>query len=215
MIQQRFGLVLAERTRVARDIHDTLLQNLAATALDFDDIASQLDPSAQSLQAQLTHARERVEHHIRETRQSIWNLRSPALETRGLVEALREVGELTTSRTSVKFECTVLGAPVRLAADVEEQLLRIGQEAIVNAVRHGNADVVRIELIYSVASVKLRISDDGHGFNIKCADSVEQGHWGLRSMRERAQRVGAHFHIVSAEGKGTTVEAVAGVSTGM
>jgi signal transduction histidine kinase len=207
LVQRRFELVLAERARIARDIHDTLLQSLAAVALDFDDIASQLEPSAHSLRAYITHARERVEHYVHETRQSIWNLRSPALETNGLVEALRKVADRATGRF-VKYECLVRGMPSRVSVDIEEQLLRIGQESVMNAVRHGKADVVRIELVYEAKTLTLRVTDDGSGFDVERADGAEQGHWGLANMRERAQCVGAHFNIVSLEGKGTTVEVV-------
>jgi signal transduction histidine kinase len=208
-MNRRFELVLAERTRVARDIHDTLLQSLAAIALDFDDIASQLGSSSSALYVQVTKARERVEHYVRETRRSIWNLRSPALKTRGLVEALREVGELTTSGAPVRFECVVRGVPSRIHADVEEQLLRIGQEAVVNALRHGSADVIRVEVAYDDATVMLRVYDNGTGFDVERVKCAQGTHWGLKHMQERAQRVGAHFKIASGKGKGTLIEAVA------
>jgi len=214
MMRRRYELVLAERTRVARDIHDTLLQSLAAIVLDFDDIGSQLDASASGLKAQVMRARERVEHYVRETRRSIWNLRSPALETRGLVEALREAGELTTSGAPVKFECVAMGAPARARADVEEQLLRIGQEAVTNSVRHANPDVIRVEVVYDTTALTLRVSDDGSGFDVDQADSTQKIHWGLKHMRERARRVGAHFHIVSRQGHGTIIETIAPLSVG-
>jgi signal transduction histidine kinase len=205
LMRRRFELVLAERTRVARDLHDTLLQSLAAVALDYHDISGQLDPSADALRAQVIHARERVEHHLRETRQAIWNLRSPALDRGGLIEALREAGELATSGRSVEFDWMVRGTPSRLTTHVEEQLLRIGQEAVTNAVRHGRADIVRVALAYESCTLTLRISDDGVGFDVEAAET-EPGHWGITNMRDRARQVGASLTVVSREGLGTTIE---------
>lgn len=207
-IRRRFDLVLAERTRVARELHDTLLQSLAAVALDFHDISQQLDWSAQGLRLQVIQAKERVEHSIRETRQSIWNLRSPALQRDGLIEALRNDVELTGAGRSVRFEWTVRGTPSRLVVYVEEQLLRIGREAITNALRHGCAKVVRIELAYEATKLMLRVSDDGLGFDVEHAGCVEQGHWGLANMRDRARDIGARLVVVSHEGQGTAVEVI-------
>jgi hypothetical protein len=159
-IRRQFDLVLAERTRVAREIHDTLLQSLVGVALEFDDISGQLDASS-PLNRQVSRVREQVEHYIRETRQSIWDLRSPTLEATDLATALKDFGDAAVAGSRVQFQFTSDGQPRRLASHVEEQLLRIGQEAVNNAVRHASATLIRMELSYGRESVRLRVFDDG------------------------------------------------------
>jgi signal transduction histidine kinase len=209
IVKERFRSVLAERVRVAQDLHDTLLQSLVAVALDFDDISAQLDPSAGCLRDQVTRMRERTEHYIQETRLSIWQLRSPLLETGSLVEALRSYGGLATEGSSTTFQCAERGAPIHLAPDIEQQLLRIGQEAIMNAVRHAESESITAELSYEEEHVTLRVSDDGAGFDPVHVGRDGQSHWGLATMNERAESIEATFSIVSHVGAGTTVEVVA------
>ena len=97
--------------------------------------------------------------------------------------------------------------PRRLESTLEEQLLRIGQEAISNAVQHGDAHAIYMELCFEARSVRLRISDDGCGFDPD-QPPRDDGHWGIAGMRERAERVGAQLRLVSQPGAGTTVEAL-------
>jgi signal transduction histidine kinase/ligand-binding sensor domain-containing protein len=212
-VKRQFDLVLAERARVAREIHDTLLQSLVGVALEFDDISSQLDPSSGPLKTQVGRIRERVERYIREARQSIWDLRSPTLESADLLTALRDFGSAATGGSDVVFEFDVAGKPRRLGPKVEEQLLRIGQEAITNALRHGEPAVIRMELSYAPDSVLLRVSDDGRGFDPEKVVQAREVHWGVAGMQERAQQIGARFHLWSKPGAGTTVEAVASLSS--
>jgi ligand-binding sensor domain-containing protein/two-component sensor histidine kinase len=209
IIKERFSSVLAERVRVAQDLHDTLLQSLVAVALDFDDISSQLDSTADGLRDQVVKMREKVEHYIRETRLSIWQLRSPLLETGGLLEAVRSSGNLATSGSSTEFRCYEEGSPTAIAKDVEQQLLRIAQQAVMNAVRHADPDSISAVLSYGAEHVTLRVSDDGQGFDLDRVGTDGLDHWGLTTMRERAARIDATFSIVSQRGRGTTVEVVA------
>ena len=206
-IQREFDLVLAERSRLGREIHDTLLQSLVAVALEFDDISEQLDSAKSALKAQVVRIRTRVEDYILEARQSISNLRSPMLEQSDLGTALKRVGEGATASQGVRFDFSVVGIPRALDATLEEQLLRIGQEAISNAVRHGEASTIHLELSFGPRSVRLRVSDDGRGFD---PDELarDTAHWGIVGMRERAERVGAQLRLVSQPGAGTTVEAL-------
>jgi signal transduction histidine kinase len=158
-VQRRIVLVYSERSRMAREIHDTLLQSLVGVALQLGTISDK--PAASAIRDQLAVLRKQVEGFIREARQSIWNLRSPALAVNDLPTALREAGTALTIGTDIRFEVVVVGKPQRFAPRVEEQLLRIGQEAVSNAVRHANATVICLELRYTGDSVVLRISDDG------------------------------------------------------
>jgi signal transduction histidine kinase len=197
---------MEERGRMAREIHDTLLQSLVGLTLQLDAVSSQWDAAPATVTQQLTRMRRQVARYIRETRQSIWHLRSPMLDTRDLATALREVGENLTAGSDVRFEHAVKGDPTRLLPKVDEQLLRIGQEAISNAVRHAQATIVRLELEFDRAAVRLRVADDGRGFDRASAEREPELHLGLKSMEERAFRIGAQFRIVSRLRVGTAVE---------
>jgi len=207
-IQREFDLVLAERSRLGREIHDTLLQSLVAVALEFDDISEQLEPTKTALKAQVIRIRTRVEQYILEARQSISNLRSPMLEQSDLGTALHRWGESATATHGIRFEFALHGMPRHLDGTLEEQLLRIGQEAVTNAVRHGAASAVHMELCFEPTAVLLRVSDDGCGFDPDQPANQADAHWGIAGMRERAERVGARLRLVSQPGAGTTVEAL-------
>ena len=208
-IERQFDLVLAERSRMGREIHDTLLQSLVGVALEFDDISEQLGPSSESLSRQVRRIRQQVEHYIREARQSIWNLRSPLLQTSDLPTALKHCAHAAIAGNRARFEFTVEGTARRAAARVEEQLLRIGQEAVSNAARHSGADTIKASICYSASKVSLTVRDDGCGFDLNQVDTAADGHWGVISMRERAQQIGATLHLTSAAGSGTAVEVTA------
>jgi signal transduction histidine kinase/ligand-binding sensor domain-containing protein len=208
LVRRQFSLVLAERARLSREIHDTLLQSLVGVALQFDAISNSLDASSSAARDQLVRIRRQVEGYIREARQSIWDLRSPVLETHDLTAALREFGKQATAGQSVRFAATVSGTPRQCAAKVENQLLRIGQEAITNAVRHAEAKRIHVELRFNDRSLVLRVSDDGRGFDYEDAAHEMDNHYGLTTMKERAEELGARFNVATAAGQGTAVETV-------
>jgi signal transduction histidine kinase/ligand-binding sensor domain-containing protein len=209
-VRTQFALVLAERIRMSRAIHDTLLQGFAGLALQLDDLAhAEMAPAA--TRERLRGIRRRVEDYIREARQSIWDLRSPVLERRSLPEALREVGARTIADRPVSLDVSVKGAPLPFQPVVEQQLLLICQEALSNAVRHGAPQRVGVELEYGTSQVSVRVSDDGRGFDPHTIEKVT-GHYGVISMRERAAQVRGKVTIASQPGKGTCVETVVPVS---
>lgn len=212
-VRREFALVLAERARVAREIHDTLLQSLAGISLQFHDVSSEIDGSPQTAKTHLERLRRYVEMNMREARQSIWDLRSPMLQTRDLAAALREHGESITAGTSVRFDLTVSGTPRARLRRVEEALLRIGQEAVINAVRHARATRVQLDLRYDDEAVTLRAFDDGCGFESNAPETSAVQHWGLAIMRERAKQIGGHFRVLSTPGKGTEVEIVVSLAS--
>jgi signal transduction histidine kinase/sugar lactone lactonase YvrE len=207
-MRREFSLVLVERARLSREIHDTLLQSLVGVALQFDAIANALDSSSSAARDQLVRIRRHVEAYIREARQSIWDLRSPILETHDLAMALREFGKRAATGTPVRFVATVAGTPRQCSAKIENQLLRIGQEAITNAVRHAGGTRIGLELRFEDQALTLRVSDDGCGFEHEAFTQVADNHYGLTTMRERAEELGARFTIDSGAGRGTLVEAV-------
>lgn len=207
-VRRQFALLLGERARLSREIHDTLLQSLVGVALQFDAMANEQDVTSGTQKDRFVRMRKQVEEYIREARQSIWDLRSPTLSVQDLVSALREAGERATAHSNVGFSLSVNGAPRRLPAKVEEQILRIGQEAMVNAVRHAHAERVSVDLDFENTRLTLRVHDDGRGFEPgSVTSSNNEGHYGLTSMRERAEQVGGSLRVDSTPGRGTHIEA--------
>ena len=166
-------------------------------ALEFDDISEQLDPAAGSLNKQVRRIRQQVEHYIREARQSIWNLRSPSLTSINLSTALRQFGDAAIRGQHARLEFGVVGTEHPAPLPVAEQLLRIGQEAMTNALRHSGADTIVVELHYGVDTVALVVRDNGCGFDVEQVGQPGDEHWGVTSMRERAQQIGAEFVVNS------------------
>src|SRR5262249_11018905 len=141
-VKRQFSLALAERERIGREIHDTLLQTVAGVAMQLNTLAKRTGAAA--IGHELTQIRKILEHHIAEARFSICNLRGPSPETHSLAASLRQfVSELTNRRVgSVEF--IVCGEPRTMPPDVERHLLRIGQEATRNAVRHADSSRIRV-----------------------------------------------------------------------
>lgn len=199
----RHGAVLEERNRIARELHDTLEQELAGITLQLDlavDCFRQAPPVAfRALDA----ARKMSRHGMVEARRSVWDLRCDLLEQGDLPSALGQIVRPLAPGDSPRINVNVSGTPVRLPGKVEMNLLRIGQEAVANAIKHGRASRVHIELRYSGDRVFLKVSDDGQGFSPEQATSA--GHFGMLDMRERAESLGSHFEIESVPGQGTKI----------
>jgi signal transduction histidine kinase len=206
-VRRQFALVLGERIRMSREIHDTLLQGLAGLALEVDDLAHSLEGTAPGARDRALAMRKRVEDYLRQARLSIWDLRSPELATKDLALALRDAGQRAIGDRPVHLALVVHGESKVCPPRVKEQLLLIGQEAVSNAVRHGNPTRVEVELNCRADRMQLRVSDDGTGFDPDGMAELD-GHYGLRGMQERAQQVRGSVVIHSRPGHGTLVEAV-------
>lgn len=206
-VHRRFTDVLGERARVAREIHDTLLQSLVGMALQLDTVAHTEEPA--DLREEVGRIRRQVQDTIGEAQRSIRDLRAPRAEGRDLVTRLRESAGPMLEHAGITFELVVTGTARPLKAAVEQQLMRIGMEAVVNAMRHAQAAHVRMELVFERSTVRLRVTDDGHGFNPDSVHADASGHWGLSIMRERAEQVGGRLSIMSAPERGTSIEVTA------
>jgi signal transduction histidine kinase len=199
----RSSAVLEERNRIARELHDTLEQELAGITMQLDLAVDCFQQAPGVAQHALETARDMSRHSMVEARRSVWDLRCQLLENGDLVSALAQIVEPLVPREQTKFDFKVQGTPMRLPGPVEMNLLRIGQEAVANAVKHGRARHVSIELRYSPASVCLTVSDDGEGF--VAAQASPTGHFGLLDMRERAQSMGSHLRVESEPGRGACI----------
>ena len=213
-LRRQFALVFAERARMSHELHDTLLQNLAAIALHFDHTARNAEVAGSPLKDQLVRLRQHIENSIFEARRFVWDLRSSTLEESGLVHVLQESGGLTFGDSLTRFAMRVSGAQRRCAPTVEYQLMRIAQEALSNAARHAKATEVLLDLEYEREVVRMAVSDDGCGLREHTDDSDDNSHYGLRVMKERATAIGATFRLVSHPGGGTRIEVVAPLTAG-
>jgi signal transduction histidine kinase/ligand-binding sensor domain-containing protein len=203
-VRSQYSLILVERSRMAREIHDTLLQSLLGVMLRLGELEQTVEESTDLARQQLGRLRQQLEFYIREARQSIRDLRSPMLQSRDLVTALRETGErLTAGRAA--FACDASGPARRAPARVEEHVLRIAQEAVSNALRHAAPSAVTVQLTYTADALTLRVADDGTGFDAEAPPAGDL-HWGITSMQERAAQIEGQFRLDSQSGRGTTVE---------
>ncbi len=213
-VHRHFLLILEERLRLSREIHDTLLQGLVGVALQLGALPDDQYVSPSDA-ANIRHARRQVEEYIREARQSILNLRSPTAETPDIVSTLTEIGERLTKNTSTRFALDVVGAPSpNRPPQIDGQLLRIGQEAVTNAVRHGAPTRVDLQVDFQADSVRLAVSDDGCGFDVEQLFANPGPHCGLLIMQERAEQVGGRLSVRSAPGAGTVVEVIVPTAKG-
>ena len=199
----RSSAVLEERNRIARELHDTLEQELAGITMQLDLATDCFQNAPRVAQQALETARDMSRHSMVEARRSVWDLRCQLLQDGDLVSALRQIVEPLVPREQTQVDFKIQGNPVRLPGPVEMNLLRIGQEAVANALKHGGARKVSIELQYAPASVGLAVSDDGQGF--AAGQSSPAGHFGLLDMRERAQSMGSHLRVESEPGRGTRI----------
>ena len=208
-VRNQYALVFAERARVSREIHDTLLQSLAAIGVELETIATQLEPSQDPARDGLRRLRRQVGHCLREARESILELRNNSMRPRALVDVLRELADHTTKTKGIRTEFSVTGRPRPCSGDADVQLQRIAQEAVANAVKHGRATEIHITLHFERDAVRLTITDNGCGFVPEERDPAPAAgeHLGLLTMRERAARLRGRLALVSNPGTGTTIEA--------
>jgi signal transduction histidine kinase/ligand-binding sensor domain-containing protein len=200
-VEERVG----ERTRIARDLHDTLLQSLAGVSLQLEGISKLAATQPERTPSLISHVREQVNACFREARLKVWDLRSPALASHGLTAALNGLVERIGIATSARCGVAVSGSPRPCPPEVEEELLRIAQEAASNATRHAQANEIRIALDYGETSLTLSVCDDGKGFDPE-EGYRKSGHWGLKNMQERAAQVRGTCSITTAAGQGTQIE---------
>ncbi len=203
MLERR--AVTAERSRLARDLHDTLEQGLTGIHLQLHGIGPSREEASPETQERLVTVRRLVHQCHAEMRQSIWNLRAEALEHFDLGEALNRAAQslFLGSGTQVEFHQQRDGG--KIPPLIEDNLLRMGQEAMTNALKHAHASVLRIKLTTTAGEAVLTVSDDGNGFTALPDGGNGRGHFGLVGMRERAARIGGKITITGRKGKGTEI----------
>lgn len=204
MAERELTAILKERNRVAREIHDTLAQGLGAISIQIELIKDNIPADSNGAKEHLDQARALVRSSLADARGAIWNMRAQVLEQGALADALTGFMRQITTGSRVKGRLHQTGQVRRLAPLAENALLRLGQEAIANAVRHGKPTEVQVELEFGLKSVKLVVRDDGTGFNVACPPRSESG-FGLLGMRERAEQMGGVMKLRSLAGQGTEI----------
>jgi len=213
-VARQFNKTLAarvsERTRIARDLHDTLLQSFHGLLLRFQSVATVLPDNPKEARQRLDRALDQAARAITEGRDAVQGLRSSALETNDLANGLSAIAaELTSDLSAIEspeIDVEVQGAPRNLNPIVRDEAYRIAGEALRNAFRHAQAMRITIEIRYERRQFRLRVRDDGKGIDEATLRRGHAGHFGLHGMRERAEIVGGRLEVWSKHDTGTEVE---------
>jgi signal transduction histidine kinase len=203
MAETEFSAMFAERNRIAREIHDTLAQGLGAISMHLEMVKEKLGHEPEKVAKHLDIAHQMARQSLGEARNSIWNMRSQILEHADLAEALQGILRQLTDGTEIQRQFTVTGQTRRLAPVIENNLLRVGQEAISNAVKHARAKNISVALAFSAAEAGLTVHDDGEGFDP--AQPPAGTHFGMIGQRERTAQMGGKLAVDSSPGHGTVV----------
>lgn len=204
VLEARFTAQLEERTRLAREIHDTLLQGFTGVSLQLlAAMGRRSDPA--EYEASLERVVTLAQKTLADARQAVWDMRPPALESDDFAAALRSVLGRTLTDHGLSFDYSVRGVPHPLGQHVETVLFRVAQEAVANVVKHAKAHAVRVVLSYAPRSMRLAVIDDGSGFVVDPDLRTYSGHWGLLGMRERASQLRGKLSVHSTPGFGTRI----------
>jgi len=200
----RFEERLAERTRIARELHDTLLQSFQGLMLRLQVVDDLLPPG--KAKEQLEQSLERADQAIAEGRSAVHDLRSSTTTTNDLAQAVRALGEELATQDSTAFRLVVEGQARDLHPIIRDELYGVTREALRNAFRHAAAHHIETEITFGERAFLLRIRDDGQGIPTETLEAGRRGHYGLSGMRERAQQIGAKLEIWSRPKAGTEIE---------
>ncbi len=206
-LRRQYDATVAERARIAQELHDTLLQGFTGITIQLRAIQRVLsrrpEEGAAALEAALTSA----DTALRDARNSIWDMRAVELEGHDLPEALEgAVRSVLAGAPPITLDFSVIGNPRPLTLHLETTALRIGREAVVNALKHADAQTVEVRLEYHAQHLRLQVRDDGRGMQSGVAEAAAaNGHLGIAGMRARAHRVAGTMEIASEPRRGTTV----------
>ncbi len=205
--EAEFAAILKERNRLARDIHDTLAQDLSGISAQLEVARKKLPAGSEAALTHLNLAHDTARNSLQEARRTIWNMRSQVLENHSLGAALSELLELEARNAGITPKAVIHGEVRRLPTTVENDLLRIGQEAIHNAVHHSQSTSITMELTCGERRVLLVVRDEGCGFNLTNTPAAmgSDTRFGLKGMAERVRQNGGQMTVRSAPGQGTEI----------
>jgi signal transduction histidine kinase len=194
---------LEERNRICRELHDTLLQTVQSASWHLGAALCDVCPDS-SVKSQLERILQLMSQGIDESRRAIQGLRSPESQTSDLFQSFSRIQE-ELQKPGIDFRITVFGQQKRLLPEIQQEVYRIGKEALVNAFCHSRAKRVELELEYSTSVLRMRIRDNGCGIDPEVLKKGRNGHWGLVGMRERGSRIGGLVRIWSSPTAGTDI----------
>ena len=204
--ETRNAATLAERDRLANEIHDSVQQGLTGAILQLDTtlkspaVSGDLRPRLNVVRNMVSYARQEVQH-------AVWDMESPLLEGSELASALQNLTTFVDSG-GTKIEVSVSGTPIPLGRTINHNLLRIAQEATTNAIRHAKSQLVTMQLAFGTDAVSLSISDDGVGFVPDAVLQDKVGHLGLRGIRNRVRKLSGKLIVESAPNRGTSIRII-------
>ena len=203
-IRGRFSAVLAERSRLAREMHDTLIQGCAGVSAMLEAVRS-CDPDDPETKAHFVEfANTQIRALMDEARQAVWDLRRGDNVQSGLVDSIKQMAERLCSEYGVSIKCSTSGEPFPIGQQQMHELLMVAREALFNAILHGHPNLIGVQMRFSSQALELHIVDDGRGFDT-LPDFADSGHYGLQGMKERVQTLGGTLAIDSKPDRGTTV----------
>ncbi len=204
-VESRFRAVLAERTRIAREIHDTLAQGFVGISVQLELAAQMLTSSPQAVREQLNQTRRLVRDSLAEARSSIWNLRSNEPGNVDFASRFTAAIRARTVNKAIDTHIQFTGTYRPLPPNVESELLKIALEAVANVLQHAGATQVNITVQYEIKRLRMQIEDNGVGISSDVAEATSAGHFGVIGMRERTQAIGGAFTMSSGPAEGTKI----------
>jgi signal transduction histidine kinase/ligand-binding sensor domain-containing protein len=206
-VRQRLLAQMEERERIARELHDTLLQGFQGITLRMQGVSKNM--SAQDpLRKMMEEILDRGDEVMREARHRVRNLRRRTTDENELPNRLTKHGKELSRDHAVRFTLAIVGTPKILQSTVQDEAYQIVAQALTNAFQHASASIIEVEVTYDSSVLRIRVRDDGIGIDNKVRVKGQPGHWGLAGMRERAQALRAELNIWSREAAGTEVELV-------
>lgn len=206
-VHSRYRAVLEERNRVAREMHDTVIQGCASVSALLEAVEAMEQQRPGTGRELLDCARRQVRATVDEARRAVWNLRQGGMgQPAGpatIALLLDRMTEQASNASHVPVRCEISGQPVLLDPAVEHDLLMVAREAVYNAVKHAQPTEVLIQIHFEDHKIQMRVHDDGCGFDPRQTSSASGEHFGLLGMRERTERLGGRFEIRSRAGIGT------------
>jgi signal transduction histidine kinase/ligand-binding sensor domain-containing protein len=205
-LKRQYEITLAERVRVAEDLHDTLLQGFAGVNLQLIAAELAIPNQPDVAAATLVRVQRLTEESLREARERVWEMRDAAMASDDLATALETIARDRTAGMSIEIEVTTAGSSRRLPPTLEDASFRIGREAIVNVVRHAEASRIEIHLDFRATTFYLEVRDDGRGVSPnELAEARKQGHFGLTGIQSRASLMGGRCEVRPRPSGGTIV----------
>jgi signal transduction histidine kinase len=201
----RFEERLAERTLIAQELHDTLLQGFLSASMQLNVAVDQL-PAESPARPRLVRVLDLMRQVIEEGRNAVRGLRVSESNVEDIAIALSSMNQELNPGGETVFRVIVEGSPRALHPIVRDEVYRISREAVVNAFRHARAKNIMVEVSYLDNALRVLVNDDGRGIDSEVLESGRDGHWGLSGMRERAERIKARLKVRSRVGSGTEVE---------